>query len=183
VLTVNFSKPQLSSVLTGVLSLLKRHEESRAGLAPKRGDWRLPAGFADGLGALSADMLNQIRVARDAYALQFEARDAQPLIERLHERFRELRASVGDARAAPAIRQAAREEWAALGGATAEIERALVEHFPAGRVKALRGALKRWQREREVPSAPAERKAKPGAGAPAKKNKSKAKPKPKKKRK
>ena len=175
-LTVSFSKPQLSVVLTGVLSLLKRHEEARAGLAPKRGDWRLPAGFADGLGALSADMLNQIRVARDAYALQIEARDAHPLVDRLHERFRELRASVAEARAAPAIRQAAREEWAALGGATAEIERALVAHFPAGRVKALRGVLKRWQREREAPGGgAAERKAKPTP--------KKAKTKPKKKKK
>lgn len=173
-LSVALSKPQLSVVLTGVLAMLKRHEDARAGLAPKKGDWKLSPGFAEGLGTLSADMLNQIRVARDTYPLTIEARDVQQLIERLHERFRDIKPTLADARAAPAIKQAARDEWLALAGASAAMEQAFVGHLPAGRVKASRSLLKRWQREREQPSG--------GKAASRTKTKSAAK-KPKKKRK
>lgn len=148
---VTLSKPQLSVVLTGVLSLLKRHEDARAGLAPKRNDWKLSPGFAESLGALSAGMLAEIRVARDTYSLSVEARDVPQLIDRLHARFRELKPTLTDSRAAPAIRQAASVEWDALASATAALERAFVDRLPAGRARAERGTLKRWQREREAP--------------------------------
>lgn len=182
-ISFTLSKPQLSVVLTGVLGLLKRHEDARAGLGPKRGDWKLSPGFADGLGALSADMLNQIRVARDSYPLSFEARDVQQLIDRLHERFGELKPTLADSRAAPAIKQAAREEWAALAGATEALERAFVDHLPAGRLRATRSVLKRWQRERVAPGgSTSTRKENPMAKKAKKATKKKAKKSAKKKK-
>jgi len=149
---VILSKPQLSETLTGVLVLLKRHAEATAaGAAPKARRLRLAPKAAEAMHDLAGGIGAQIRVPRDSYQIEFATRDMAALVDTMHERFAELRKVYMDSRGSPALRQAAREEWAVLASATEALERALVEDLPAGKLRSVRGTQQRWKRERALP--------------------------------